>query len=202
MVLLPQPTPPPPPLGIGLCGACVGDWIPSEVGATLSQGVMPNHSNTEGLQRPKASKTFLVVKGGYAEEAERALADTSVSITRHGKKHLGVTVGSVAFRDGFMSGKVKSWCITTELLSQVALSHPHAACAAYVHGQASKWSYISRTIPGIGHLPPPQQRLLECTREKGASPFGSPSSFDPSWICISYSIGWSELMSNVAMIGV
>ena len=75
------------------------------------------------------------------------LIATSVSITMHGKRHLDAAVGSMAFRDEFVSGKVKSWCKKVELLSQIALSHPHAAFAAYVHGQASQWSYISRTIP-------------------------------------------------------
>ena len=51
-----------------------------------------------------------------------------------------------------LSGKVKRWCEELELLSQVAQNHPHAAYAAYIHGQASKWSFIYRTISGIGHL--------------------------------------------------
>ena len=110
---------------------------------------------------PKASKTFLVVKEEYAEEAERAFADTSVSITTQGKRHLGAAVGSMAFRDEFVSGKVKSWCKEVELLSQAALSHPHAAFAAYIHGQASKWTYISRTIPGIGHLLEPLEQVIQ-----------------------------------------
>ena len=110
---------------------------------------------------PKASKTFLVVKEEYAEEAERAFAYTSVSITTQGKRHLGAAVGSMTFRDEFVSGKVKSWCKEAELLSQVALSHPHAAFAAYIHGQASKWTYISRTIPGIGHLLEPLEQVIQ-----------------------------------------
>ena len=93
---------------------------------------------------PKASTTFLVVKEEYAEEAERAFADTSVSIATHGKRHLGAAVGSMAFRDKLVCGKMKSWY--TEM-SRVALRHPNAAFAAYIHGLASKWSYISRTIP-------------------------------------------------------
>ena len=110
---------------------------------------------------PKASKTFLVVKEEYAEEAERAFADTSVNITTQGKRHLGAAIGSMAFRDEFVSEKVKRWCKEVELLSQVALSHPHAAFAAYIHGQASKWAYISRTIPGIGHLLEPLEQVIQ-----------------------------------------
>ena len=114
---------------------------------------------------PKASKTFLVVKKEYTKVAERAFADTSVSITTHGKRHLhvGAAVCSEAFRNEFASRKLKSWCKEIVRLSQVALSHPHAAFAAYVHGQTSKWTYISRTIPGISHLLEP---LEQDTQEK------------------------------------
>ena len=108
----------------------------------------------------KASKTFLVVKEEYAEKAVKAFANTNISITAHGKGHLGTAVGSVDFRDEFVSGKVQEWCKDILLLSEVALSQPHAAFAAYVHGQASKWSYISRTIPEIGHLLQPLEQVI------------------------------------------
>ena len=42
---------------------------------------------------PKASKTFLVVKEEYAKVAERAFADTNVSITTYGKRHLHCRCG-------------------------------------------------------------------------------------------------------------
>ena len=56
---------------------------------------------------------------------------------------------------------MKSWCSDIDLLAQVALSHPHAAFAAYVHGQTSKWTYISRTIPGISHLLEPLEQAIQ-----------------------------------------
>ena len=74
---------------------------------------------------------------------------------------VGAAIGSEAFRNEFVYGKVKSWCKEIDLLSQVALSHPHAAFAAYVHGQTSKWTYISRTIPGISHLLEPLEQAIQ-----------------------------------------
>ena len=100
------------------------------------------------------------MKEEYDEEAERAFADTSVSITTQGKRHQGAAIGSIAFSNEFSSGKVKSWCKKVELLLQVAHSHPHAAPAAYIHGQDSKWSHISRTIPGRGHLLQPLEQVI------------------------------------------
>ena len=46
-------------------------------------------------------------------------------------------------------------------MSRVALNQPHVAFAAYVHGQASKWTYISRTISGIGHLLKPLEQAIQ-----------------------------------------
>ena len=40
-------------------------------------------------------------------------------MTTQGKRHLGAAVGSMAFRDEFVSEKVNSWCKEVELLSQV-----------------------------------------------------------------------------------
>ena len=59
-----------------------------------------------------------------------------------------------------MYGKVKSWCLDTELLSQVTVSQPHAVFVGYVHTWTSKWSYISRTILGIGHLLEPLEQVV------------------------------------------
>ena len=46
---------------------------------------------------PKAAKTSLVVKEEFVEEAERIFADTNISITSSGKRHLGAAIGSQSF---------------------------------------------------------------------------------------------------------
>ena len=45
-------------------------------------------------------------------------------------------------------------------MSGIALSQPHAAFAAYAHGLKSKWSFLSRTVPGIGPLLHPLEIVL------------------------------------------
>ena len=92
---------------------------------------------------PKASKTFLVMKEEWPHIAEQAFVDTDVNITTQGKRYLGIAVGSMDFRDEFVPRKVKQWYDEVELLSNVALSQPHAAFVAHVHGQASKWLCLS-----------------------------------------------------------
>ena len=102
----------------------------------------------------------MVVKEEHSEEAERAFANTNVNITTQGKRNLDAVVDSLDFRDEFVEKKVKIWWNEIELLSKVAQSHPHAAFAAYVHGQATKWTYISQTTPDISHLLEPLEQLI------------------------------------------
>ena len=112
---------------------------------------------------PKAAKTFLVVKEDYVGEAERVFTDTNISITSHGQRHLGAAIGSHSFRHEYVSNPVKDWCSEVDALSDDARSQPHAAYAAYIHGLATKWSYVSRTIPDIGHMFEPLEDVI---REK------------------------------------
>ncbi len=50
------------------------------------------------------------------------------------------------------------------MLTVVAETQPHAAHAAFTHGLSNKWSYLTRTIQGIGNLLEPLEstiRMLE-----------------------------------------
>ena len=45
-------------------------------------------------------------------------------------------------------------------LARIAKSQPHAAFAAFTRGIASKWTYVSRTIPGIDDLLRPLEEII------------------------------------------
>ena len=98
-----------------------------------------------------ASKTWLVVKPGLQEEASTIFGDTNVKITCEGRPYLGSALGCHSYTSEFVTGKVEKWTKELKSLAKIAASQPHAAYAAYTHGMVSKWSYISRTIPDIGH---------------------------------------------------
>ena len=49
------------------------------------------------------------------------------------------------------SEKVQQWSKELKLLSAIATTQPHAAFSAYTHGMISRWSYLTRTVPCIGH---------------------------------------------------
>ena len=63
--------------------------------------------------------------------------------------YLGSALGTSTFVDNFASEKIAQWCKEIRILSAIALTQPHAAYAAFIHGLSSKWSYLSRTTPGL-----------------------------------------------------
>ena len=56
-----------------------------------------------GSYYSNASKIFLVVKDEYKDEAKTAFGDTSVTITTHGKRHLGAAVESRDFTTEYVT---------------------------------------------------------------------------------------------------
>ena len=98
-----------------------------------------------------ASKTWLVTKSDYFNEAKSVFGDTKIKITCDGRPYLGTALGSHSYTSEFVKGKVNLWIKELKVLSNIAASQPHAAYAAYSHGMMSKWSYISQTIPNISN---------------------------------------------------
>ena len=108
-----------------------------------------------------ASKTFLVVKDEYEDEAKTIFGDTNISVTTRGKRHLGAAVGSRDFATKYVSSKVEEWCKELMTLAKIAESQPHAAFAAYTDlGMASKQAYACRTIPEIDDLLQPLDEVI------------------------------------------
>ncbi len=60
----------------------------------------------------------------------------------------------------FVANKVQGWADELELLSIIAQSQPHAAHAAFTHGMTSKWSYLTRTMPNLGHCLSPREAVI------------------------------------------
>ena len=96
------------------------------------------------------SKTWLVTKDGYLEEASALFADSGVNITPNGRPYLGAAIGSQEFTVEYTRSKVSEWSSKVALLGEIAKSQPHAAFSALTHGLLSKWTYLSRVMPNIG----------------------------------------------------
>ena len=72
---------------------------------------------------PNATKTCLVVKEEYLEEAKQLFQETGVSITADGKRHLGAAISTPHFAAGYVQQKVAEWVGEVERLSYIAVSH-------------------------------------------------------------------------------
>ena len=108
-----------------------------------------------------AGKSWLVVKQEHLSKAEKLFADLGVQITSAGRPYLGGAIGCPDFVRGYLDGLVEEWIEHLERLTTFAVSQPHAAYAAFVHGFSAKWSYFQRVIPAeqSAFAPLPEQAL-------------------------------------------
>ena len=83
--------------------------------------------------------------------------DMEVKITSEGLPHLGAPLGSPDYVSQYVSEKVQQWPKELKLLSSIAITQPLAGFAAYIHGLASKLSFLCHTTPLIS----PQLKVLE-----------------------------------------
>ena len=59
---------------------------------------------------------------------------------------LGAAIGSPQFKEDYINEKVNKWASNIETLAEIAKSEPHAAYAAYLHGEQHKYNYFKRTL--------------------------------------------------------
>ena len=101
---------------------------------------------------PNASKTWLVVKEEYIEDAQKTFSTHGVNLTTGGHKHLGSAIGDDTFLEHFIQKKVEKWLAQLHTLSEIALTEPHAAYCGFTHGLMSTWNFSLRTTPGTTNL--------------------------------------------------
>ena len=76
-------------------------------------------------------------------------SSSPINITVEGKRHLGAAIGSQQYKNEYIDDKVRKWVSNIKALSEVAKTQPHAAYAAFIHGEQHKYTYFLRTIAGI-----------------------------------------------------
>ena len=104
---------------------------------------------------PNPSKSILVVKPQFLDEAIRIFDGTGVTIQPDGARYLGAAIGTPAFVTSYLQQKVEEWSTQVHRLSQYAITEPQAAYSAYVYGLQSKWTFLCRAQPGMAeHLAP------------------------------------------------
>ena len=109
---------------------------------------------------PNGAKTWLVVKEKEYDEAARIFQTTNVQITTEGRRLLGAALGTATFTEDFVGDRVAALEQELDTLAKVAQTQPQAAHSALVHGLASKWLYLARTIPEISEELQPLENSL------------------------------------------
>ena len=55
-------------------------------------------------------------------------------------------MGSTHFKNEYIDGKVQKWVNNIKTLANIAKAQPHAAYAAFIHGEQHKYTYFLRTL--------------------------------------------------------
>ena len=93
--------------------------------------------------------------------APRAIfEDTGIQFTTQGRRYLGAAIGSADFVQSFVNDKVKEWSDELFRLSEIGLTQPHAAYSALTHGLLRRWTFLSRTMPGISDFFSPLEQSI------------------------------------------
>ena len=107
-----------------------------------------------------ATKTWLVTKEKYLATATAFFANTGVQVASEGRPYLGAAIGTEEFVISYVKDRVAKWTKELDSLAKISLSQPHAAHAAFTQGLSSMWSYLTRTIHGIGPLLQPLETII------------------------------------------
>lgn len=121
---------------------------------------------------PKPEKCIRVVKPGKLEQAQKIFRDTDVEVKAQGSKdsgveincegtrHLGAAVGNPDFKAEFVNKKVGTWVETVHKLSEIAVTQPHAAFAAFTQSLQGQWTFVTRAMPEVSHLFEPLEEAI------------------------------------------
>ena len=112
---------------------------------------------------PNGSKTHLIFKPKFQEDANHIFEGTGIVVTIEGYEMLGSTVGSTSFAKEFAAHKVEEFVEEIENLSKIAERYPQSAYAAFSHCIVGKWRYMMRTMKDIDTLFQPLEDAISQT---------------------------------------
>jgi hypothetical protein len=102
---------------------------------------------------PNPSKTHLVVKSEFEEEAIKVFEGTGIIVTSKGDEMFGSAIGSRDFVKTFTDEKIDVFLNEIENLAKIAKhNYPQSAYAAFSHCIDGKWRYLMRTVEDIDSL--------------------------------------------------
>ena len=128
---------------------------------------MSEEGTTQGdpiaMPRYALSTIPLIRKLKHDVNSKAAFENIGIQITSDGCPYLGSPMGSKEYVSKYVVAKVSDWSSQIEVLSEIAMSQPHAAYSAFIKSLLSKWIYLCQTTKSIASLLSP---LEECIRKK------------------------------------
>ena len=110
----------------------------------------------------KPSKSWIILKNADLQhQTEQLFQDAPINITTAGKRHLGASLGTNEYKNEYIDNKVAKWCERINKLSEIAKTHPHAAYAAFIHGEQHRYTYFMRTICEISENLKPLDKVID-----------------------------------------
>ena len=100
---------------------------------------------------PNGLKTHVVTKPGYVEIAKEIFDGTGIEISSEGKRYLGGVIGSSDLLKRLVDRKVQEWVDEIKKLSEIAITQPQSAYAAFTHSLSSRWTYLLRITDPTRH---------------------------------------------------
>ena len=100
---------------------------------------------------PHSSKSHILTKSEHVDKAKEIFEDTGITISSGGRCYLGGAMGTTPFMLQFIERKVEEWTEEVNVLSEFAITQPHAAYAAFTHGLSSRWNYLLRVTNWEAH---------------------------------------------------
>jgi hypothetical protein len=103
----------------------------------------------------------LIIKDPAIQQEAKSIFDgTGIKLSMQGERHLGAVLGSDAFRQSYITGKISKWVQDVEQLAEIGKEEPQAALSAYTKGLCHRWTFIQRTVPGFATMFEPLEEVI------------------------------------------
>ena len=101
------------------------------------------------LNIPTLTTDLINIYRNSVTYAHQRFSNTLINIIHEGRPYLGAAIGTQDYVNKYMSEKVRKWKEELNTLSTIAVTQPHAAFAAFIHGYVHKFCYICQVCPNI-----------------------------------------------------
>jgi len=100
---------------------------------------------------PEPRKSILVVNEHFRTEAETMFSDLGVRVVT-GNRFLGGFIGDLSDQNSYVTSKIQKWVGNIKVLSDVAVTQPQLAYAAFTKSLQHEWAFLMRVVPGCEPL--------------------------------------------------